>query len=258
MDLALLPFFFLLVFHFIGLTSAFPNTASSESNPRLVIQTRTTTGDDCPSRDETKTNILFSAAFRATDLCEAPQQCGGVDGRERGVPLCGSRRPCSYCSVEERWFRLTKGKVRSNQQKTQKCFLILFMSFPVCLSLFCLKIWSRGGPYLNYSSGYVVWWGVLYMRGGEHGREVWSFCLAYSSWSVRHRFVIFLRFIIVFLLYTLKWWPPLILLLSCMITVKHSIPFYSIITSSILCFYSKIIYFCMAEWLVKMCDHIRK
>ena len=58
--------------------------------------------------------VVFVAAVlhsRAPDLPEAAQQCGGVGRRERGVPLRCSRRPCSHCPLEKRWFWPAQGQV---------------------------------------------------------------------------------------------------------------------------------------------------
>lgn len=40
--------------------------------------------------------------YRASDLCEAAQQCSGAGRGECGVQLCCPRRPCSHCPLEER------------------------------------------------------------------------------------------------------------------------------------------------------------
>lgn len=47
---------------------------------------------------------LLVLPHRASDFHEAAEQCGGVGRREFGVPLHCSRRPCSHCPLEERWF----------------------------------------------------------------------------------------------------------------------------------------------------------
>lgn len=58
--------------------------------------------------------LLMVLHFRASNLCEAAQKCGGAGRRECEVPLCRSRRPRSHCALEERWLRPAQGQVTHN------------------------------------------------------------------------------------------------------------------------------------------------
>lgn len=61
----------------------------------------------------------------------------------------------------------------------------LRLSSPDSVCPSCLQIRSPGGPYLDCSPSDLFGWGLLYMRGGEHGRKIWSICHAYCTRSVQ-------------------------------------------------------------------------
>lgn len=126
---------------------------------------------------------------RASDLCEAAQQCSGVGRWERGVPLCGSRRPCSHYPLEKRRFWpaegqvIHKGPLHAVIYHANMVFRLLLSSLD-CVCPSCLQIWNPRGPYLDSPPSDLFRWGLLYMRGRKHGWEVWSICHAHCTRSV--------------------------------------------------------------------------
>lgn len=154
-------------------------------------------------------NYEFSIlSSRASDLRQAAQQCGGVGGGQRGVPLRGARRPRSHCPLEKRRLRPAQGQViykgRAANWSCRTCFKP-FLSSPHSVLSPCIQIRYSGGPHPDCAPSDFLGRGLLHMRGREHGGEVGGIGHAHRARSVpfaahitRHQtapFFIFLVFI---------------------------------------------------------------
>lgn len=131
--------------------------------------------------------LVISLPSRASHLSEAAQKRGGAGGGECEVPLCRPRRPCSHCTLEERWLRPPQGQVThsgtrvirpSHRSITSLVQLFVFV-------IFFWQIWNPRRPHFEYSSSDVRGRGLLHLCGGKHGRKVGSVRHAHRSRSAQ-------------------------------------------------------------------------